>query len=163
MELFVKHSIKTVSGQYVDLVDPTPEMIHIEDIAHALSHMPRFAGHLKHPYSVAQHSLWCYRNAGITNELEALLHDASEAYLMDVPSPLKDALPKYREIECNLMRVIFQRFGIPYPISDAVKIIDQAALRWEWETLAVNELNCSERPGVVKKEFLTAFNELYYE
>jgi len=91
--------VQTVSGVAFDLLDPTPEMVQLEDIAHALSRIPRFNGHTRSHYSVAEHSvLGCLL---VPRELQTafLLHDAHEAYIGDLTSPLKAALedPRQRE------------------------------------------------------------------
>jgi hypothetical protein len=75
-----ENCIRTNSGLYINVFEPTPDMISIEDIAHALSFMPRFGGHLDKFYSVAQHSVYCsFMVESIEDKKAALLHDASEA------------------------------------------------------------------------------------
>src|SRR5690606_4110631 len=98
--------IRTFTGIYVDVFDPTPEMICIEDIAHALAHQCRFAGHVKRFYSVAQHSVMCSRMVDRLYQMEALLHDASEAYLLDIPKPIKEKIVGYKEMEDRMMGLI---------------------------------------------------------
>jgi hypothetical protein len=78
----------TVGGSYVDLVAPDPHSICIEDVAHALGNLCRFAGHTWRFYSVAEHSVL----AATLAERHHLLHDAHEAYLSDIPSPVKQRL-----------------------------------------------------------------------
>jgi uncharacterized protein len=148
-------SIRTYTGKYVDVFNPTPDMICIEDIAHALSNTPRFGGHLKHFYSVAQHSLSCAKCMD-DYKLEALLHDASEAYLTDMPSPIKKKMPQYQEIEDNLMKVIAEKFGFQYPLPDEVHRIDKQMLDSEWRLLVLMNVDLTEN---VEKIFLeTYFN-----
>src|SRR5690606_26745918 len=106
--LYEANCIRTFTGQYINVFDPKPDLIRIEDIAHALSQMPRFGGHLPVFYSVAQHSLACAHKVSSRNALAALLHDASEAYLMDIPKPIKNNLHNYKETEHALMEVIAQ-------------------------------------------------------
>lgn len=93
-------------------LDPRPDEIHIESIAHALSMQCRYGGHVRHFYSVAEHCVhiarWCPPEA----RAWALLHDASEAYLVDVPRPVKAHLRGYAEIEGRLMAIIAERFGL---------------------------------------------------
>jgi len=88
--------ITTFSGRTLDYLNPRPEAIHIDDIALHLSRMPRFSGATKRFYSVAQHSCGVERIIRALYGLdscrlryEALLHDAHEAYMGDVPTPLK--------------------------------------------------------------------------
>lgn len=131
-ENLYSNCIRTFTGKYIDVFNPDPEMICIEDIAHALAQTPRFGGHLKHFYSVAHHSMHCselVRN----DKLAALLHDASEAYLTDMPRPIKSQMPQYKEIENNLMVVISEKFGFAYPLSGEVKAADEQALKYEWQ------------------------------
>lgn len=114
--------------------DPKPHMIRIEDIAHALAVMPRFAGHTRTPYSVAEHSI---RVAGVVtsktpkHSLAALLHDAAEAYLLDVPAPLKPVFTGYKTAEKKLLEVIFVALGATWPMNTIVKEADRLLLSAE--------------------------------
>ena len=101
------------SGQRFYPLNPTPELIDIEDIAHALGNLCRFGGHTREFYSVAQHCVMCSLMVEADDALPALLHDATEAYLVDLPKPIKSLLPRYSEIEANLATCIEQAFGIP--------------------------------------------------
>ena len=106
--------LQTNSGGRFYPLTPTAASIEIEDIAHALSNLCRFNGHCDRFYSVAEHSFMVSRMVPEKYRLEALLHDASEAYLCDVPRPLKH-LPefaRYREIETEVQAEILARFGI---------------------------------------------------
>lgn len=125
--------IRTYTGRYVDPFDPKPDDIVIEDIAHALSNLCRFGGHTKCFYSVAEHSLLCAVLVPGEHKLAALLHDASEAYLVDIPTPIKNRLPGYVEAEDRLMKVIAEKFGFKYPFSEFVKCADKGALEIEWK------------------------------
>jgi len=89
----------TASGKRFWPLDPRPEDICIEDIAHALSHICRFGGHVREPYSVAQHSVIVSMIVKPENALYGLLHDAAEAYAGDMVRPLKRGMPAYRSIE----------------------------------------------------------------
>jgi hypothetical protein len=133
--LFKTDCIRTHTGLYMNVFCPTPEMICIEDIAHSLSHQCRFGGHLPQFYSVAQH---CVNVASIVPpelRLAALLHDASEAYLLDMPSPIKRKMPEYRAIEDKLMKVIAQKLNFDYPVHDEIKLVDNKMLQFEWDFL----------------------------
>lgn len=107
--------------------------IHVEDIAHALSNYCRFGGHTKHFYCVAQHSCLVHDNMPDQRvlRLQALLHDATEAYLGDVVKPLKMVLADYRRIERRLERIIMKRFGLPSSLLPQVKAADLTALATE--------------------------------
>lgn len=128
-----KRWIQTYSGLRFDPVNPRPEDIRIEDVAHALAHQCRFTGHTKFFYSVAEHSIHVSRQCTPQDALAGLLHDASEAYLVDVASPLK-RLPEfagYREIEARLQAMIFARFGLAPELPASVKDADLRMLSTE--------------------------------
>ena len=118
-------SFQTRSGVKFYPLDPRPEEILIEDIAHALAHECRWNNQVQF-YSVAQHSVLVSRLCPLGDALWGLLHDASEAYIGDVPKPLK-VLPEwafYREIERNLMAMICEKFGLPAVEPASVQKID---------------------------------------
>lgn len=125
------HTILTHSGLYFNLLEPDPDLIEIEDIAHALSNLCRFTGHTNRFYSVAEHSVRAALHVPPEYALEALLHDATEAYLGDVSTPLKALLHQYRLIEFWLDGCIRQRFGLPAKHSPQVKQADLAMLATE--------------------------------
>jgi len=133
----VKHCIRTITGRYVHILQPDPEMFEIEDIAHALAHQCRFAGHVRKFYSVAQHSVLMVRLVKDELKLQALLHDASEAYLLDMPKPYKEQLRDYQGYESLFMKRIAERFQFTFPLSPEVKACDDFMLRWEWEKLVL--------------------------
>lgn len=131
-------TIYTRHGESVDLVTPDPTSINPADIAAALAAICRFSGHTRVFYSVAEHSLMVSRMVPRQWRLRALLHDATEAYLQDVPTPLKEMLPEYRVIEDRLWEAIAQRFGLPAhdPEADAaIKLADKMALHVEMRDL----------------------------
>lgn len=125
------HYLLTASGKKLDILAPKPEQIDLLDIAKALAKECRYAGHCKGHYSVAQHSTLASRIVSKANRLEALLHDATEAYLKDIPRPLKLLLPEYREIEHRLDLVIRTRFALPEEMSPEVTYADQVLLATE--------------------------------
>jgi len=104
--------MQTFTGRRFWPIDPRPEEIYIEDIAHALGMACRYAGHCLRFYSVAEHSVWVSRNVPKQYRLWGLLHDASEAYIVDVPRPLKPSLTDYRVFEDRVMRAVALRFGL---------------------------------------------------
>jgi Predicted hydrolases of HD superfamily len=125
--------IETYTGKQMYFLEPTPDMICIEDIAHALSNICRFGGHTKEFYSVAEHSIAVARLS--KNELEGLLHDASEAYLIDIPKPIKGYLKSYGELEKKLMSAIALKYGAGWPISADTKDADVIQLVVEAKSL----------------------------
>lgn len=104
--------IQVYSGRQFWPMDPRSNEISIVDIAHSLSMMCRFAGHCCNFYSVAEHSVHVARACSPGNRLWGLLHDASEAYLVDVPRPVKPFLGGYAEAERRLQINIARRFGL---------------------------------------------------
>lgn len=136
--LYTPDCIRTFTGKYVNVFNVDPDQICIEDIAHALSMQCRFGGHLPVYYSVAQHSILVCESLSRPQKLAGLLHDASEAYLLDIPRPIKGGLANYKEIEHNLMKAIAGKFGFQYPLHDTVKEVDNFYLEWEWHNLMLN-------------------------
>ncbi len=104
---------QTYTGKQFWPLDPRPEDINLADIAHSLSNLCRFNGQCNSFYSVAQHSVLVSRIVDSSQAFPGLFHDASEAYTGDIITPLKKYLPpEYREIESEIEKVIFERFGI---------------------------------------------------
>lgn len=135
--LYTPGCMRTYSGVYINILDPKQTDFLIEDIAHALSMTPRFAGHMPIWYSVADHCNRCavLAEAYGANVFEALMHDASEAYLGDMVSPVKKVLPGYVELESRFMTLIASRFGFKWPLSAKTKEIDRLSLEAEWKIM----------------------------
>ncbi len=131
----MKPTIITHHGLEFDLLNPDPDLIEIEDIAHALSHLCRFTGHTNVFYSVASHSYQASFLVPPEHAMEALLHDAAEAYVGDVSSPLKSLLPEYRMIEFRIDQAVRQRFDLPAKMTPCVKNADLRRLATEKEQL----------------------------
>lgn len=123
--------IETRSGKVFDFRDPASHDYDIHDIAYALSKMCRYSGHCKGLYTVAQHSVLASEYVEKGFELEALLHDATEAYLGEVTSPLKALLPEYKKIEAATHEAIAAKFGLPFPMNPQVKKVDVSLLATE--------------------------------
>lgn len=128
------HTLETVSGRKVNIVEPSPNTIVIGDIAWALSRLPRFSGHSIPfiPYSVAQHSIQVMKDLepyGDRIQLYGLLHDAAEAYINDLPSPVKH-LPEIhaviKRIEDRLMSTIYIALNITPPTEEEEAIVKAA-------------------------------------
>jgi hypothetical protein len=123
--------IQTFSNIKFDILNPKPEMVRIEDIAHALSLLCRFTGHTKFFYSVGQHSYLGSFLVPPKDGLWFLLHDASEAFLGDVSSPLKHLTPAgkaYLSLELRTMEVIIKRFGLSSVEPNSIRKIDRQML-----------------------------------
>lgn len=173
--------IETISGRFVDLTKPNLDDIDINDISHSLALQCRFSGHCRRFYSVAEHSWHIARMLGdfpVEVQLAGLLHDASEAYLTDLPSPVKALMPEYREFEDNLMEHIAAKFNFEYPLHPAVKHADMVMLATEahylmpsggrggyWNGLPKVEHTyrpiCMS-PEIAKQNFLDKFRELLH-
>lgn len=123
--------MQTFTGRQFWPLDPRAEDVDIQDIAVALSRQCRFAGHCEHYYSVAQHSWYVSFFVPPEHALCALLHDATEAYCVDVPRPLKKSLPDYCAIEDRIWRAIAQRFNLPAEMPECVKEADDRVLMAE--------------------------------
>lgn len=125
--------IQTHSGRRFCPTNPNPNAIVIQDVAHSLAMQCRFSGHCRKFYSVAQHSVLVSYICDSQDALWGLLHDASEAYLVDVPRPLKRSgkLQGYIEFEAKMQEAVCRRFGLPMKEPPSVKKADQALLATE--------------------------------
>lgn len=116
--------IHTYTGRRFFVDDIRPEDIHVADIAHALAFQCRFNGHTPHYYSVAQHSCLVAHHVAKSEQLWALLHDAGEAYVPDVPRPFKPSLQGFKDLEERILRPVVKRFGLTWPVPDSVHYVD---------------------------------------
>jgi len=155
-------SIRARSGLRVDLLNPTPDMIRLSDIAHGLANINRFGGHTARPWSVAEHSLvvagLLHRQFGNDRlTLAGLLHDATEAYLGDVVRPLKQALPEYQIIEQRMADVIaYKFFSRDTAVIDdpRVKAADELALVFDMATIRDATWRTPNNPDDVINAFM---------
>ena len=132
--------MQTYTGRQFWPIDPRPEEIFIEDIAHALSLQCRFGGHVRVFYSVGEHSLRvsdCFQEPRLA--LWGLLHDAAEAYLVDLPRPIKRFSKlgaEYRLVEQRVMAAVCERFNLlPLEEPPGVKSADDYIMFWEQRDL----------------------------
>ena len=123
--------IQTYTGKKFRPLEAAPEDIDIRDIAHALALQCRFNGHCRVFYSVAEHSVRVSQVVSSEHALWGLLHDAAEAYLTDLPRPVKRQFEDYRLAEEALLRVVAERFQLPWPLPDEVISVDGQLLATE--------------------------------
>lgn len=176
----MSYYITTYTGLHISPADPSQDLICIEDIAHALSLLCRGNGHVKTFWSVAQHCIACAKEAaarGLSDRivLACLLHDASECYMSDVPRPIKQTMPAYREQEDRLLSAIYEKFlGLDLTEAEAavVKEIDDTMLQYDMEKLLGEkqtgklpeihiELSYEVRPFAdIEEEYLNVYKNL---
>lgn len=172
--------METWTGVAFYPLDARPDEVHLEDIAHALSMLCRYGGHGFQFYSVAEHSVHVYRwlvagNYAPNVRLAGLLHDATEAYMVDLPRPLKRSFPEYKKAESNLWRVIADRFELVGFEDDLPTIVHEADNRiladeirqnmtpMAWHAKHDNPLGITLEywnPQRAEAEFLRAFREI---
>lgn len=143
--------VTLLGGSRLNLLLPDISLIHIKDIARNLSRINRFCGNTKYPYSVAEHCVVAsYRASTKQESLSLLLHDASEAYLGDLPSYIKEVCPEYKKVEDNLLTLIFNSHNIDPSFMDTIKPIDKEVTEEERQKL------------VCSSSFKRLFNPFYY-
>lgn len=174
--------MQTFTGRSFYPLDPHADEVDILDVAHGLSHACRYGGHVRRFYSVAEHCVLVAMHVAPELRREALLHDASEAYLGDMVRPLKHTpeMTPYRVAEDLVQRAVFERFGITStPESHAaIKVVDDRILLDEINELMHTPSAYTERmrqveplgvtinglpPSVAKRVFLDCFFDLFPE
>lgn len=177
--------IATFIGRRFYPLNPDQADVDIRDIAHGLSNMVRFSGQIKRFYSVAEHSLVVASLLPEDLQLLGLMHDAAEAYIPDLSTPVKHSptMGAFIVIENRIMRAINMRFELPseltLSVKRAIKIADRQALRLEVEALVSTpelfdqewhgvELSAKQRktihafsPKKAERLFLRTFRHLY--
>ena len=147
--------ITTYTGRHFDPLHPEEALICIEDIAHALSLICRGNGHVKSFFSVGQHCILCAREAAARSyssrlSLAALLHDASECYMSDVPRPFKKSLMDYLKQEEKLLKIIYRKYlgsALSQEEDMKLKSIDNDLLWYDLKFL-LNEEPPQPKPSV---------------
>lgn len=165
--------MQTYSGRCFWPLDPRPDEIEIEDVAHALAMRCRYGGHARRFYSVAEHSVLVSLHVSPAVAMWGLLHDAAEAFSTDVPRPLKRNLNGWKEIEARIMAAVCERFGLPLDEPEEVSRVDFALTSDEREALmapcardwgrlppAVGAVIQCLLPNDAKALFLDRFREL---
>lgn len=172
--------ITTYTRKHFDPVHPEAEKIDIRDVAHALPMICRGNGHVSTFWSVGEHCICCAKEAlgrGYSRRLAlaCLLHDASECYMSDVPRPLKQEMPRYREVEDHLLKVIYEKY-LGSDLTDEegwrLKEIDNDLLWYDLEVL-LEDKQSGEAPKLhfeldytvrsfaeVEQEYLEMFKRL---
>lgn len=170
--------ISLLSGGKFNYNNPEQSDVEFEDLASALSNICRFSGHLPVFYSVAQHLVNTSRLVPEEHAFDALMHDTAEAFTNDVPTPLKWALPVFKELEVSIESAMAKRFGFNFPYPKEVKEADTNMLILEkiyvkgdtsvwpqYEGIEVEHLlplvDLSPwQPRRAKREFTERYNEL---
>lgn len=137
----MKPYILTYSGIQFDFSSPTVEMIDIVDIAHALSNKCRFNGHCNNFYSVAQHCVLmvdALKNESLGVQRQALLHDAEEAYLPDVPTPIKEYIRLRIKCKCGTQGVDGELVGAAWQVGEDF----YGNYLFPWRAVAGRIMNC---------------------
>jgi hypothetical protein len=122
--------ITLLSGKMFDYLNPGAVALDVQDIV-TVSNICRFAGHLPIFYSVAQHLVNTSYLVQPEFSYEALMHDRSEAFTNDIPTPLKVALPAFKALEIEIERATAPMFGVPVEMSPEVKLADRQMLGLE--------------------------------
>lgn len=174
--------ISLLSGATFNYNKPEESNVTLEDIASALGNVCRFSGHLPRFYSVAQHLVNTSYIVSPENAFTALMHDTAEAFTNDLPTPLKWALPIFKELEVKIESAMGAKFGFQYPYPAEVKEADTIMLMLEkyhvkqcdqyWpgysddyprtsveKYLPVVDLT-SWRPSIARNKFLARYEEL---
>jgi len=140
--------IRTFTGRQFWPLDPRVEDFDINDIAHSLSNQCRFGGAVRKFYSVAEHCVRVSWACSKEDELCGLLHDAHEAYLLDLPRPVRKMLPEYEVWAKEIDRVLALHLGIPQEkfYTPGVVLADETLLATEARDLMTGSVECSAEP-----------------
>lgn len=144
--------IQTMSGKSFHPFNPSKEEIVIEDIAHGLSNTCRFGGQCSHFYSVAQHCCLMAELVPRYARFWALMHDAAEAYIGDMPTPIKEGLPEFKQMEDKILDLIIEEFNIP--ITTHTHSLVKKADRW---LCAMEARKLMDRPDWAEEVLATPY------
>jgi hypothetical protein len=143
-----QYKLLTASGIYVNFAKPEPDTFRINDIAHGLSNECRYASQASEFYSVAQHCVLASYLVPNALAYEALFHDATEAYIKDLPTWLKSLLPEYKEIEELFEVAIRTKFGLP--VDEETRNINKKLIKEaDWKLLATEKRDLMPHDGEV--------------
>jgi hypothetical protein len=131
----------TGTGQLFDILAFDPWAIELADIAHGLSHICRFGGHTREFHSVAAHSVLVSRLCDTEDAARGLLHDAAEAYIGDMISPLKrqPGMEVYREVDRRLSAAVAERFSLGTLETPSVELADRIVVYLEMRDLMAGD------------------------
>jgi 5'-deoxynucleotidase YfbR-like HD superfamily hydrolase len=170
--------IGLLSGAQMNYNFPEKSDVTLDDLASALSNICRFSGHLPVFYSVAQHLVNTSRIVEPEFAFDALMHDTSEAFTNDLPTPLKWAFPIFKTLEEKIEAAMADRFGFNYPYPPAVKVADTEMLLLEKKYVKLDDREWPHYNGIefehqfekvdlkgwqpcrAKREFLERYEEL---
>jgi len=162
--------MQTYTGRVIDTKNVRVEDIDLMDIAHSLSQICRYGGHCQRFYSVAEHSILVSKLVPEEHAKWGLMHDASEAYLNDLVHGFKTQLNDYYALEKQLMKLIAERFNLPWPMNELVKQVDVRLVADEMYNLFYESLLVSGpyykvkihgwRDTKAEREFLKRFQEV---
>jgi 5'-deoxynucleotidase YfbR-like HD superfamily hydrolase len=165
--------IQTFTGRRFLPRAPRPDDFDIRDVAHSLSLLCRFNGHCRVFYSVAEHSVRVSRVCPADAALWGLLHDLGEAYIGDLPRPIKPMFAAFEEVEARLLQTAAEAFNLPWPMPPSVRRADDVLLATEARDLMAEppepwghrEAPLPERitplsPGDAERAFMERFEEL---
>lgn len=173
--------IGLLSGAQMNYNYPEQSDVTLDDLASALSNICRFSGHLPVFYSVAQHLVNTSRIVPHEFAFDALMHDTSEAFTNDLPTPLKWAMPIFKELEEKIEAAMANRFGFNYPYPPEVKVADTEMLLLEKKYVKLDDRDWPHyrdikfehqrdkvdlkawQPCRAKREFLERFEELSHD
>lgn len=172
--------MQTYTGEVFHILNPLHTEVSLQDIAHALGMICRFGGHVDYFYSVAEHCVFMSHRVSKEVAPYALIHDATEAYVQDLISPIKRNVDGYKEIESRVEDAILCALGLPFPskdISEEVHIADGRMLSTERRDLMkeppqpraadgfppFDEKLNAWGPAVAKQMYLTRARELGIE
>ena len=146
--------IELLDGTRFNYATCDVENIEIEQIAHVLSQVNRFAGHTLFPYSVAQHSLNASFIVAPEFAFDALMHDTAEMVTNDIVTPLKVRVPLFKEIELKIEANMARKFGFSFPLPKEVKLADLQMLAIEKEALKPTNSKWSILDGIEYKHLI---------
>lgn len=136
-------TVGLMSGPRLDIFRPDPLLLQIDQIANSLGNLCRFGGQVWHFYSVAEHCCHVSSLFDLKTQpelaLAGLLHDAAEAYLGDVITPIKNLLPEYQQVEAEFHSVIFKKYGLTMGHMEKIIWADKAAVVIEARQLTSGE------------------------